>query len=97
MKTKRSFSAWILDVFAAVMVSLFPTFCVKKYTKKSNKNAKKFLPGAEKELAVIDKMGFGSEDLAQRVWSKETRIQLLKRRNFALISDIQSELDSTYK
>ena len=91
MKTKKNFGAWMLDIFAAVMVTLFPTLCVKKYTKKSNKNAQKFLPGAEKEFELISDLGFNGEELKERVWSKETRIRLLERLNYALISDIQSE------
>lgn len=98
MKTKKNFSAWVLDVFAAVMVTLFPMLCVKKYTKKSNKNAKKFLPGAKKELQAIEKLEFSAEALAERVWSKETRIELLKKHNRALINDVASaeELEALY-
>lgn len=98
MKTKRSFSAWVLDVFAAVMVTLFPMLCVEKFTKKSNKNAKKFLPGAQKELKAIETLKLSARELAERVWSKETRIALLKKHNRELINDVASaeELEVLY-
>lgn len=98
MKTKRSFSAWVLDVFAAVMVTLFPMLCVEKFTKKSNKNAKKFLPGAKKELKAIETLELSARELAERVWSKETRIALLKKHNRALVNDVASaeELEALY-
>lgn len=81
----------MLDVFAMVITRFFPALSVKKMTKKGNKNAQKFLPGAEKEFELITDLGFNGEELKERVWSKETRIRLLERRNYALISDIQSE------
>ncbi|MBP3688130.1 MAG: hypothetical protein J6J35_07205 [Alphaproteobacteria bacterium] len=98
MKTKKNFSEWMLDIFAAVMVSLFPTLCVRKFTKKSNKNAKKFLPGAEKELKAIEKLALSAEELTARVWSKDTRIALIKNHTRALLNDVSSaeELEALY-
>lgn len=91
MKTNKSFGEFVQNVWAIIMRVLMARFCVKYLTLKTRKNAEKYLPGTEKELKLIDKLGFSNEEIAARVWSYRTKVALLHRRCWALISDIQTE------
>lgn len=95
MVTKKSFGEFILNVWASLARVLTAQYCVKYLTLKKRPDARRYLPGKEKELALIKKLGFSSEEIAARVWSYETKLALLADRNpalnSALIGDITTE------
>jgi len=91
MRTNLSFGERVLNVWAAIVRVLFPRYCVKYLTLKSRKNAAKYLPGAEEERKLIDKLELSSKEIAARVWSYDTKLALLKCKNFALIDEIKTE------
>lgn len=97
----KNFCERVLRAYAAIMRTLFPTYCVKfktlNYLKtkhggsRKNENATLFLPGVEKELKAIEKLQLGEAALKTRVWSCGTELELLKKGNFALISRVKTE------
>lgn len=91
MKTNKSFGERVLNVWAAIVRVLFPRYCVKFLTLKTRKNAAKYLLGAEKERKLIDKLKLSNEEIADRVWSYDTKVALLEHRCFALIDEIKTE------
>jgi hypothetical protein len=96
---KKTFKAEVIKAFAAVVRNIFPSVAVKRYTLKRindrpNDDAKLFLPGPEWELAHIvgeEKPHYYGTKLTSRCWSKETRVELLRRGNVELIGDICSD------
>ncbi len=80
-----------LQLFVAVMRTFFPRYCVRVLTKKSNGNAFLYLLGAEKELRLIDKLDLNTNALRSRLWSLETKIGLLRKRDYSLLSEIKTE------
>jgi len=91
MKTKKSFGERVLNVWAAIVRTLMARYCVEYLTLKTRKNAEKYLLGAEKELALIDKLKLCNEKIAARVWSSGTKVALLSRKCPALINEIKTE------
>ena len=80
-----------LQLHAAAVKNVFPSVAVKKYTRKSNEKANLYLPSDEKQCELAETMS--EDELRERVWSLETRIHLLKRREYALLSDIRTEAE----
>ncbi|MCM1324837.1 MAG: hypothetical protein NC218_12040 [Acetobacter sp.] len=91
MKTNKSFSSLILDVWAAVICTVAPSYCVKCLTLKTRKNATKYLPGREKELELICKLRLSDADIAARVWSHKTKLALINRECEALLGEVKTE------
>jgi len=92
----KKFRECVLRAYACIMRTLFPTYCVKcltvRYNKnKKNQNAGLFLPGVEKEMKAIEKLGLDANALQNREWSYDTRVKLLEQGNFALVSRIHTE------
>ncbi len=83
---------FVLNVWAAVMRVLMAQYCVKYLTLKTRRNAVKYLPGKEKELMLIEKLGFSGDEIANRVWTYETKLALLADCNPALNSALTSDI-----
>lgn len=90
MKTKN-FGERILNVWAAIVKNAAPNHCVKCLTLKNKKNAEKYLLGAKNELKLIDKLKLSDADIAARLWSHQTKVELLKRGCEALLSEVKTE------
>lgn len=77
--------------FAAVLRVFFPQMAVKCFTKKSNSNAELYLPSVQKQLQLIDKLGLSADELRERVWSLDTKIELFRKGEYALLAEIRTE------
>ena len=77
--------------FAAVLRVFFPQIAVKYFIKKGSRNATLYLPSVEKQLQLIEKLNFRDRELREREWSLETKLELLRKMNFALLSDVQTK------
>ena len=82
----------IRRAYIAVMQVIKPNWCVEKKTLKSEAPfALDWCPGKEKELCAIKSLRFNETALKERFWSLETRIELLKQGNYALVEDISTQ------
>ncbi len=79
-----------MQLFAAVLRTVFPQLAVKYFTKKTNRNAVLFLPCVEKQLKAIEKLGLKAEELQERVWSLQTKVALLQQKRYDLVSEIRT-------
>lgn len=52
--------------------------------------AEMYLPSPQKQLATIKKLDFGEKEIQAREWSLETKIQLLRDGNYALVSEVST-------
>lgn len=75
-------------IYAAVLRTLFPQIAVKYFTLKSRSHATLYLPSVNKQLRLIDKLGFDEQDLQARCWSYGTRTALFQKGNYSLLPDI---------
>lgn len=91
MKTKKSFGEFVLSVWVAVVRTVFPRYCVKCLTLKTRRNAQRYLLGSKKELKLIDKLKLSNDEIAARLWSRETKLAVLSRGCCALLSDVHTE------
>ena len=80
-----------LQLFAAIVRNFFPRFAVKCFTKKINSNAELYLPSVQKQLQLIDKLGLSADELRERVWSLDTKIELFRKGEYALLVEIRTE------
>ena len=80
-----------LQLFAAIVRNFFPRFAVKCFTKKINSNAVLYLPSVQKQLQLIDKLGLSADELRERVWSLDTKIELFRKGEYALLAEIRTE------
>ena len=80
-----------LQLFAAIVRNFFPRFAVKCFTKKINSNAELYLPSVQKQLQLIDKLGLSADELRERVWSLDTKIELFRKGEYALLAEIRTE------
>jgi hypothetical protein len=82
----------IRRAYIAMMQAINANWCVEKKTLKSEAPfALDWCPGKEKELDAIKSLRLKEKDLKERFWSLETRIELLKQGNYALVEDISTQ------
>ena len=80
-----------VQLFAAVLRTIFPQLAVKYFTKKANKHAELFLPSVEKQLKAIDKLELDTDQIRARVWSLQVKVARLQQRHNDLIQEIKTE------
>ena len=81
----------IRRAYIALVQKVAPMWVVKNKVLKSQRPfAYDWLMGSENELKAIKALRLSGEEIKLRIWSKETRISLLKGNNYALIDDIGS-------
>lgn len=91
MKTNKSFGELVLNVWAAIVRVLMARYCVRCLTLKTRENAQRYLLGSKKELELINKLGLADKEIRERIWSHETKVELLRRGCKALLSEVKTE------
>ena len=79
-----------VQLFAAIMRTIFPLMAVKYFTKKSNAYAELFLPSVEKQLKAIEKLELDTDQIRARVWSLQTKVARLLQQRYDLIQEIKT-------
>ena len=81
-----------LQLFAAIVRNFFPGWAVRHFTCKGNPNVRLYLPrSVEKQLRLIDKLKFDTDELREREWWTETKVVLLLKGNYSLLPEIRTE------
>ena len=80
-----------VQLFAAVLRTIFPLIAVKYFTKKSNACAELFLPSVEKQLKAIEKLELDTDQIRARVWSLQTKVKRLLQQHYDLLREIKTE------
>ncbi len=84
------FKNFFSNLYVASMQKISPSWVVKNKTTKTNQEACLWLMGAEKELLACHHLQLSEAEIAERMWSWDTRVAFLKDENYACIDDLST-------
>ena len=84
------FKNFFSNLYVASMQKISPSWVVKNKTLKTNPDAILWLMGADKELSACHQLKMSEAEIAERVWSSDTRVAFLKDENYACVDAIST-------